>query len=141
MQQYAYHGKGGTIHSSVHFEWYKNDVNEKSRKVNGGEKRILTHEGYIFPLQFSQVLPYLLMLPCSSMECDTLPHVIPTSETDWYPIFIDSTEAKDGAWFDTVSDSSNIEYFGPFDMHGYYDQQTIVQDADIYYFYDNTNDE
>ena len=33
MHQYAYHGKGKMIHSSVHVEHHGNDVNSKSRKV------------------------------------------------------------------------------------------------------------
>ena len=52
IHQYAYHGKGRTINSYVHIEWYKNDVNEKSRKVNGGYHWLLTHEGYIHNLDF-----------------------------------------------------------------------------------------
>ena len=53
MHQYAYHGKGDTVHYSVQLEWYKNEVNYISRKVNDGEKLILNHEGYVFPPQFS----------------------------------------------------------------------------------------
>ena len=61
MPQYEYHGKGKTVYSSVNLEWYNNGVNDKSRKVNGGDKRILPHEGYILPLHFSQGFPYLPM--------------------------------------------------------------------------------
>ena len=59
MHQYTYHEKGKTIYSSVQIEWYNNDVNEKSRKANGNDQQIITHEGYIFLLQFSQGLIYL----------------------------------------------------------------------------------
>ena len=45
IHQYAYHGKGKTMHSYMQIQWYKNDFNEKPRKVNGGEQHILTHEG------------------------------------------------------------------------------------------------
>ena len=56
MNHYVYHIKGNTIHYSFHIEWYKNDVHDKTTKVNVSEKRIITHEGYILPLQFSQGL-------------------------------------------------------------------------------------
>ena len=36
----------------MRLEWFKNDMNEKSKKVNGVEEQILSHEGQIFPLQF-----------------------------------------------------------------------------------------
>ena len=67
-----------------------------------------------------------MMRTYSSTECYTLPHVILTSDTDWDPRFIASVEAKDDAWFDNVSDSSQIESHGYFYMHGDYVEQNIL---------------
>jgi hypothetical protein len=50
MHQYALLNKGSTIHSPCQFEWYKNDVNDKSINVPGGLQCILTLDGYIIPL-------------------------------------------------------------------------------------------
>jgi hypothetical protein len=50
MHQYALLNKGYTIHSPCQFEWYKNDVNDKSINVPGDLQRILTLDGYIIPL-------------------------------------------------------------------------------------------
>ena len=75
------------------------------------------------------------MSPYSSTELYTLPHVILTSDIDWYPSVIDSTKPKYDSWFDTVLDSSKLESCGPFDMHGYYVGRTIVEDYELYYFY------
>jgi hypothetical protein len=38
MHQYAYTGKGGTIHSSGHLEWHGNDINDHSIKIDGGRQ-------------------------------------------------------------------------------------------------------
>jgi hypothetical protein len=38
MHQYAYTGKGGTIHSSSQLEWCGNDVNNRSIKIDGGRQ-------------------------------------------------------------------------------------------------------
>jgi hypothetical protein len=38
MHQYAYTGKGGTIHSSSQLEWCGNDVNDRSIKIEGGRQ-------------------------------------------------------------------------------------------------------
>jgi hypothetical protein len=38
MHQYAYTGKGGTIHSSCQLEWCGNDVNNHSIKIDGGRQ-------------------------------------------------------------------------------------------------------
>jgi hypothetical protein len=38
MHQYAYTGKGGTIHSSGQLEWCGNDINDHSIKIDGGRQ-------------------------------------------------------------------------------------------------------
>jgi hypothetical protein len=38
MHQYAYTGKGGTIHFSGQLEWCGNDVNDRSIKIDGGRQ-------------------------------------------------------------------------------------------------------
>ena len=53
------------------------------------------------------------MLPYSSRECYALPHIIPTSDTDWDTSVIDSTKAEVGSWFDTALYSSNFESWLP----------------------------
>jgi hypothetical protein len=42
LHQYAYIGHGRTIHSSGQLEWYQNDINDRSIKVQGGLQRITT---------------------------------------------------------------------------------------------------
>jgi len=44
MHQYAYLGKGKTIHSSGQIEYYKNAVDDKISKV-GGKQHIMTLDG------------------------------------------------------------------------------------------------
>ena len=50
MNEYAYYGKGHTIHSSGQIEWNKNQVDDRSFKV-GGSQCITTLDGYSFPLK------------------------------------------------------------------------------------------
>jgi hypothetical protein len=57
MHQYAYTGKGKSIHSWEQLEWYKNDVNDKSIKVPGGPQRIQTNDGYAIPINVKDGLP------------------------------------------------------------------------------------
>ena len=47
MNEYAYYGKGHTIHSSGQIEWHKNTVDDKSAKV-GGSQCITTLDDYSF---------------------------------------------------------------------------------------------
>ena len=63
IYQDEYHRKWKTINCYMQIEWYKNAMNHKSRKVNAGEKQILTQEGHIFSLHISQGFSYLTMFP------------------------------------------------------------------------------
>ena len=58
MNEYAYYGKGHTIHSSGQIEWHTNTVDDKSVQV-GGQQRIITIDGYSMPLVCKHGLMYL----------------------------------------------------------------------------------
>jgi hypothetical protein len=49
FNQYALLNKGSSIRSPREFEWYKNDVNDKSVLVPGVLQRTQTLDGYIIP--------------------------------------------------------------------------------------------
>ena len=58
MNEYAYYGKGHSIHSSGQIEWHTNNVDDKSVQV-GGQQRIVTIDGYSMPLVCKGGLMYL----------------------------------------------------------------------------------
>ena len=70
--------------------------------MNCGEQRILTNAGYIFTLHFSKGLTYSPMSTYYSMGWDKLTNFILTSDTDMDTRFLDSAEAENYSWFDTV---------------------------------------
>jgi hypothetical protein len=45
MHQYAYTGKGSTIHSSGQHKWCGNDINDHSIKIDGGRQQLTTPDG------------------------------------------------------------------------------------------------
>ena len=53
--QYAYHGQNPTIHSAPQIEAHKNKVDDRSLKV-GGRQCIMTHDGYMLPLEIWRFL-------------------------------------------------------------------------------------
>ena len=57
FNEYAYLGKGSSIHSSGQLEWFKTLVDEKSIKV-GGTQLITTLDGYSVPLLIRDGLAY-----------------------------------------------------------------------------------
>ena len=61
FNEYAYPGKGSSIHSSGQLEWFKINVDEKSVKV-GFTQLITTLDGYSVPLLIKDGLSYATSL-------------------------------------------------------------------------------
>jgi len=82
--QYAYTGKGHSIHSSHQMRDFKLDVDDHSVTANG-KQRIKTLEGYIIPLDFEDGLPTLPHTVPTDEDMDSFPHVFMTSDVLWDP--------------------------------------------------------
>ena len=89
FNEYAYLGKGSSIHSSGQLEWFKTHVDEKSIKV-GGTQLITTLDGYSVPLLIRDGLAYATSLGRpTDQDMDTYPHVFFTSPDEWDPSVLD----------------------------------------------------
>ena len=89
FNEYAYLGKGSSIHSSGQLEWFKTNVDEKSVKV-GGTQLITTLDGYSVPLHIKDGLAYATSLGRpTDQDMDTYPHVFFTSPDEWDPSVLD----------------------------------------------------
>jgi hypothetical protein len=100
MHQYAYTGKGSTIHSSGQLDWCGNDVNDCSIKIEDGKQRLTTPEGYVIPIDVRCGLPYITMRPFTDEEFEELPHVVWMSEDVWDPTSLDSVIFNDPHWYE-----------------------------------------
>jgi hypothetical protein len=100
MHQYAYTGKGGTIHSSSQLEWCGNDINDRSIKIDSGRQRLTTPDGYVIPINVRRGLPYIMMRPFTDEEFEELLHVLWMSEDDWDPTSLDSVISNDPNWYE-----------------------------------------
>jgi hypothetical protein len=102
MHQYVLLNKGSVIHSPCQFEWYKNDVSDKSIHVPGGLQRIQTLDGYIIPLSIKDGLACLSIRPYTDHEWDNLIDDVidqcvldaQTSQVLHEPVFYDAHEAE-----------------------------------------------
>ena len=89
FNEYAYLGKGSSIHSSGQLEWFRTNVDEKSVKV-GGTQLITTLDGYSVPLLIKDGLAYATSLGRpTDQDMDTYPHVFFTSPDEWDPSVLD----------------------------------------------------
>ena len=89
FNEYAYLGKGSSIHSSGQLEWFKTNVDEKSVKV-GGTQLMTTLDGYSVPLLIKDGLAYATSLGRpTDQDMDTYPHVFFTSPDEWDPSVLD----------------------------------------------------
>ena len=102
FNEYAYLGKGSSIHLSGQLEWFKTNVDEKSVKV-GGTQLITTLDGYSVPLLIKDGLAYATSLgQPTDQDMDTYPHAfspllmngIPQSLTMILHTLIDWTTVK-----------------------------------------------
>ena len=109
MNEYAYYGKGHTIHSSGQIEWHTNTVDDKSVQV-GGQQRIITIDGCSMPLVCRGGLMYLKFqgIP-TDKEIQTYPSVQLTSPQEWDPSVLDFVHPKDNEEPNSTYDS--IEEF------------------------------
>ena len=95
MNEYAYYGKGHTIHSSGQIEWHTNTVDDKSVQV-GGQQRSITIDGYSMPLMCRDGLMYFKFqgIPTDT-DLQTYPSVHVTSPQQWDPSVLDYVHPKD----------------------------------------------
>ena len=89
MHQYAYTGKGHTIHSRGQWEMYKNKGDDHSRVV-GGTQSITILDGYQIHMSIHKGLPYFALRPPTDEEIDKYPHVVVTNDDVWDPECLDA---------------------------------------------------
>ena len=125
FNEYAYLGKGSSIHSSGQLEWFKTLVDEKSIKV-GGTQLITTLDGCSVPLLIRDGLAYATSLGRpTDQDMDTYPHVFFTSPDEWDPSVLDHDAPHlDGLDPSQVSDQP----FGDpmFDAYGDFNERIIA---------------
>ena len=125
FNEYAYLGKGSSIHSSGQLEWFKTNVDEKSVKV-GGTQLITTLDGYSVPLLIKDGLAYATSLGRpTDQDMDTYPHVFFTSPDEWEPSVLDHDPPHlDGLDTSQVPDQP----FGDpkFDAYGDFNERIIA---------------
>ena len=91
MHEYAYYGKGNTIHSPGQIEWFQNTCDDKSFHV-GGKQVINFLDGYSTPLQCRRGLMYMSLLgQPTDADLNTYPHVLLTGPHEWDPSVLDYT--------------------------------------------------
>ena len=118
MNEYAYYGKGNTIHYSGQIEWHKNQLDVKSVKV-GSTQCITICDGYPFPLKCTGGLMYLSILgKPTDEELLKYPSVHLTSIHEWDPSVHDfrySEGVGEPVW---ACDPQHLDLLDPnFDPH------------------------
>ena len=120
LGEYAWVGKGPSIHSSGQLEHHGNYVCDKSYAI-GGKQMIRTTCGRIIPLAFQNGLPRLPIRTFTKDELETLPQVILTmSGKPWDPTVLDTSRSDRNALqrlydrepgFDTMEISMSTEIY------------------------------
>ena len=113
MNEYAYYGKGHSIHSSGQIEWYTNTVDDKSGQL-GGQQKIVTIYGYSMPLVCKSGLMYLKFqgIP-TDKNFQTYPSVHLTIPKEWVPSVLDYVYPEKNRDSDWTNDPTEIFQFDP----------------------------
>lgn len=132
FHNYAWLGRGKTIHSSLQLASYYNDVNDRHRNEPNGLSRIVTCEGYIIPLSYRDGMPEMDIRPYTDHEWDNLPHVILTDASEWDPKRLDYEHNND-TFFDSIDESTvppktklPVRFHHAFDDYGDYRHRHIA---------------
>ena len=113
MNEYAYYGRGHSIHSSGQIEWYTNIVDNKSVQV-GGQQRIVTIDGYSMPLICKCGLMYLELQGIrTDKDLQTYPSVHLTSPHVWDPSVLDYEHPENNGEPDWAIDPNENFQFDP----------------------------
>ena len=126
MNEYAFYGRGHSIHSSAQIGWYTNTVDDKSVQV-GGQQRIVTIDGYSIPLVCKGGLMYLQLqgIP-TDQDLQNYPSVHLTSPHEWDPSFLDYEHAENNGEPDWAIDPNENFRFDPsFDEFGDYVNRSL----------------
>ena len=126
MNEYAYYGRGHSIHSSHQIEWYTNTVDDESVQV-GGQKRIVTIDGYSMPLVCKGGLMYLPLqgIP-TDQKVQNYPSVHLTSPHKWDPSVLDYEHPENNGEPDWAIDPNENFQFDPnFDEFGDYINRSL----------------
>ena len=101
MHEYAYYGRGNTIHSPGQIEWFQSTCDDKSFHV-GGKQVINFLDGYSTPLQCRTGLMYMSLLgKPTDADLNTHPLVLLTGPHEWDPSVLDythPTSSGDPTW-------------------------------------------
>ena len=117
FHQYAYRGKGRTIHSCGQIEHYGHKVYDQSRTV-GGRQCIVTSNGYILALNYVNGLPYLPMRKPTYDDLQRYPNVVMTSPNPWDPKVLDNTFSTEPNCFEILQGPAKPPGQHPFDEFG-----------------------
>jgi hypothetical protein len=94
--QYAFTGKGRSIHSSIQMESWGIEVDETSRKARvPGRQCLVTVDGHKVKITICNGLPYIDMIYPSDEDLANFPHVYFTADSTWDPRALDDENDDD----------------------------------------------
>ena len=126
MNEYAFYGRGHSIHTSGQIEWYTNTVDDKSVQV-GGQQRIVTIDIYSMLMVCKGGLMYLQLqgIP-TDQDLQNYPSVHLTSPHEWDPSVLDyECPENNGEHVWAIDPNEDFQFDPNFDEFGYYVNRSL----------------
>ena len=113
MHEYAYYGRGNTIHSPCQIEWFNNTCDDKSHHV-GGQQVITFLDGYATPLECISGLMYMSIIgKPTDQDLDLYPDVLLTNPHGWDPSVLDYSHPNTHGYTACAPDPSARDQHDP----------------------------
>ena len=126
FNEYAFLGKGNSIHSPGQMEIFQTIVDDKSIKV-GDNQQMETLEGYAMPIIFKDGLAYIKTLGRpNDQELETYLHVFFISPDTWEPSLMDHEFSPEDELTQSQLHDTRPFYDPLFDAQGDLNQRIIV---------------
>ena len=126
FHEYAYHGQGRSIHSSAQMEWFKTDIDDKSKAI-GGQQRLVTLEGYVIPFEVTGGLVYMKPIGIPTDEdMAQYPHVFMTDPHEWDPCVLDYKYDSREEWEHLGHDPKDNYHEPRFNVYGESTERVIA---------------
>jgi hypothetical protein len=119
MHQYAIHQSHHTIHSCINLDNFGNIIEDGALKAGGLQHIITTLDGFTYPLDIIEGLPYIIKMHIpSDEEYAPLPHAVLTADVPFHHDSMDCTLSDKSDWYKNTSDWSKGVSNSPFYIHG-----------------------
>ena len=116
VNQYAYHGKGSTVHLVRELSHLGLGIDDQSSVIPGHKQQMVTPDQWIIPYNILNGLTRMPIQSSMDDDLDKLPHVVITNDNIWDPTVLNHLiDIENDIYHPTMDSNIDEEDFTPSD--------------------------